>query len=218
MSEQSVLEQYRVLRDKLNYNTSHFSSTTRMTRDPVYPQIVGLGKDLIPIILAEFDRYLQTDENDDFPGHWAMNVLGELTGVNPYEKCDPGVVLQMIKVWVVWGEENGHLVQGRPKHEKPAPPVYKGWVVVGLRHGEESVLCAKREPKNAFEEEKGTGSWVSKRDHAGGKDKNWWKKYAWILRTKREAEIALDILNEKIKNGECSEFNKPEKVWVEELE
>jgi hypothetical protein len=146
-----------------------------------------------------------------------MNVLGKLTGVNPYEKCDPGVVLQMIKVWVKWGEENGHLAKDRPKYQKPVPPVYKGWIVVGKLHGEQSVLCPNRKPKNAFEEEKGTAAWVTKKSASGGAPRDWWKKYAWVLPTKQEAEIALDILNEKIKNGECSEFNTPTKAWVEEI-
>jgi len=213
----TLLEQYRTLRDELNYNTGFYSSTSRVMRHPAYRKIVDLGKDLIPIILAEFDKYLHTDEYDDFPGHWAMNVLGELTGVNPYEKCDPGVVLQMIKVWVKWGEENGHLTKDRPKYEKPAPIIYKGWIVVGRLHGEDSVLCPKREPKNAFEEEKGTAAWVSKIDAARKVDDGWWKKYAWIFPTKQEAEVALEILNEKIKAGECSDFNKPERSWVEEI-
>lgn len=212
-----IAEQYRALRDELNYNTGHFSSTSRVKRDPAYQKIVDLGKDVIPIILAEFDRYLQTDEHNDFPGHWAMSVIHELTGAVLDGEPTPGVVLEWIRAYVRWGEENGHLAQGRPKYEKSIPIVYKGWVVVGFRHGEESVLCPKREPKNAFEEKKGTASWVSKVDAAGGVDDGWWKKYAWILPAKKDAEIALEILNEKIKAGECSEFNKPERAWVEEI-
>lgn len=212
-----IAEQYRVLRDELNYDTSHYSSTVRARRHPAYRKIVDLGKEIVPIILAEFDRYLQTDEHDDFPGHWAMAILHEFTGDDPYENCQPGVVLQMIRAWVVWGEKNGHLAEGRPKYEKPAPIIYKGWVVVARRHGEDSVLCPKREPKNVFEEKKGTAAWVSKIDAARKVDDGWWKKYAWILLTKKDAETALEVLNEKIKAGECSELNKPERAWVEEL-
>jgi hypothetical protein len=212
-----IRDEYEKLRDELNYHTGHFSAIARVKRHPAYQKIVGLGKELTPIILAEFDKYLQTDENDDFPGHWAMAVLHELSGANPYENCQAGVVDQMIRAWIKWGEGNGHLAKDRPKYEKPAPIIYKGWIVVGYRHGEESVLCPKREPENAFEEAKGTAAWVSKVDAARKVDDGWWKKYALILPTKREAEIALDILNEKIKNGECSKFNTPDKAWVEEL-
>ena len=217
MSEPTILEKYRVLRDELNYNTGHFSTIALITRHPAYDKILALGNGVIPVILAEFDKYLQTDENDDFPGHWAMKVLRVLSGSEPEDKATPGVVIEMIQSWVKWGEKNGHLAKDRPKYPKPIPPVYKGWIVVGKRHGEESVLCAKRKPTNVFEEEKGTGSWVSKIDHARKVDDGWWKKYAWILPTKENAEMALDILNEKIKNGECSEFNRPDKAWVEEV-
>lgn len=212
-----ITEQYKILRDELNYHTGHYSSMGPVRRHPAYQKIVDLGNGLVPIILVEFDKYLQTDEHDDYPGHWAMAILHVLTGAVSPGNPPPGVIDKMLRGWIQWGEENGHLAKDRPKYEKPIPPVYKGWIVVGLRHGEEYVLCAKREPRNVFEEEKGTGAWVSKRDHAGGPNDGWWKKYAWILPTKEQAEIALDVLNEKIKNGECDEFNRPDKSWAEEI-
>ena len=219
-------KEYQKLRDELNYNTGHMSNTGRMIRDPVYKKIVDLGNVVIPLILDEFDRYVQTDEDDAFPGHWAMRVLSDLIGAERSKQfydaaLEDGVrsgrIGDWAKAWVVWGEKNGYLAKNRPKHEKTPPIQYKGWIVVGKKHGEKMVLCPKREPSNAFEEQMGTASWVSKVDAARNVDDGWWKKYAWILPTKQEAEIALDILNEKIANGECSEFNKPDKAWIEEI-
>jgi len=211
-----IAEQYKALQDKLNFDTGHFSSVSRMVRHPAYKEIVELGKDVIPIILDEFDRYLQTDEAEAFPGWWTFNVLDALSGAK-LEGGRAGVLVDWVGLWVKWGEENGHLAKDRPKHWKTPPVVYKGWVIVGQRHGEESVLCPKRDPRNAFEKEKGTAAWVSKIDAARKVDDGWWKKHAWVFDTKKEAEIALDLLNEKIKAGECSDFNKPERAWVEEI-
>ncbi len=211
-------DEYIALRNKLNYDTSHFSMISRALRHPTYKEIISLGRDIIPIILDELDRYIQTDEHEDFPGHWVLNALYELSGERPNDKsARPGVVEDWIQIWIKWGEEKGYLAKDRPKHQKKPPIDYKGWIVVGNKHGEEYVLCPKREPKNALEETIGTGAWVSKVDAVRNIDDGWWKKYAWILSTKEDATIALEILNEKIKNGECSEFNKPERVWIEEL-
>lgn len=211
-----VLEEYEKLRDDLNYHTCHESSIRRVTRHPTYQKIVDLGKDIVPIILAEFDHYDQTDEEEWFPGWWAMSALHALTGVSP-EITQPGVLRHMVRVWIKWGIENGHLAKDRPKYQKTPPVIYKGWVVVGRRHGEDSVLCPKREPRARWEEQMGTAAWVSKIDAARRVDDGWWKEYAWILPTKKEAEMVLDVLNEKIKNGECSDFNRPDKAWVEEI-
>lgn len=218
MVNEPIAEQYRALRDELNYYTGHLSNTGRVIRHPAYRKIVDLGKDVIPVILDAFDRYRQTDEDDAFPGHWAFSVLRELSGADLKDAdARPGVLGDWIKVWVKWGEEQGYLETDRPKHEKTPPIHYKGWIVVGYKHGGESVLCPKRKPENVFEETHGTAAWVSKVDAARNVDDGWWKKYAWILPTKGDAEIALDILNEKIEGGEFSDLNKPERTWVEEL-
>lgn len=217
MSDLGLKGRYLELRNRMNYETGHLSMVSRMKRHPVYSEILALGRPAIPIILNEFDRYLQTGEEEAFPGWWALAALRDISGEEPDEEGEPGVLRSQVKCWIQWGEKRGHLAKSRPKHKKTPPVIYKGWVVVGLRHGEESVLCPKRDPKNVFEETHGTAAWVSKIDAARGVDDGWWKKYAWILPTKREAETVLEILNEKIKAGECSEFNRPERAWIEEL-
>lgn len=216
--EPSISERYKELRDKLNYDAGHFSSVARQTKHPAFREIVELGKDVVPVILNEFDRYDQTDEAESFPGWWAFSALCGLTGED-MKGYRPGVLSDLVSLWLAWGVENGYLAKDRPRHEKTPPVIYKGWIVVGLRHGEESVLCKKRDPRNAFEAEKGTAAWVTKRDHATPErsSKDWWKKYAWVFDTKEEAEAAIEVLNEKIKTGECSEFNKPDRAWVEEI-
>lgn len=214
-----ILEEYRKLRDELNYQTGHISSHARTIRHPTYQKIVDLGKDVIPIILDEFDHYIQTGEQEEFPGHWAFSVLCTLLGVEPRKDARPGVLDDWVKIWVEWGEESGYLAKGRPKYQKKPPVIYKGWIVAAKLDKDwgVSVLCPKRKPKNLFEETHGTGAWVSKKSAASCDDKDWWKKYAWVFPTKEEADIALEILNEKVKNGECGKSFVPRKAWVEEI-
>lgn len=95
----------------------------------------------------------------------------------------------------------------------------KGWIVAAVVNGEECSLIGpgKRGIRGRDGSQIGEAAWVTKRDHAGGKNKNWWKKYAWTFETKYEAMCALEILDEKVKAGQCSKFNLPSKFWVEEL-
>jgi hypothetical protein len=212
-------KQYQALKDKLNYDTGHINSSSRAVKHPSYGAILAMGEPVVKFILDDFDRWLQTDEHAAFPGHLAFKILHTLTKVvgNPGDP-PPGVVKKMVEGWVKWGEEKGILTKDRPKYVKPPPTVYKGWVVVGLKHGAESVLCRKTEPRNAFEETHGQAAWVTKIDAARKVDDGWWCCYAWIVETKREAEMIRGVLMERIKNGECSEFNKPTRTWVEYVE
>lgn len=212
-----VLEEYQKLRDELNYQTGHLSSSAQVKRHPTYQKIIDLGKEIIPIMLDEIDHFRQTDEEEFFPGWWAFSILAHFNGDWPEEKPEPGVLDSCADVWLRWGKKNGYL-QNQPKYEKQPPVVYKGWVIAAYLNmdKDESVLCAKREPKNLFEETHGTGAWVSKIDAARLVDDGWWKKYAWIFPTREEAEIARDILREKVNNGECKSF-RPRRSWVEEI-
>ena len=211
-----VLEEYQKLRDELNYQTGHLSSSAQVKRHPTYQKIIDLGKEIIPIMLDEIDHFRQTGEEEFFPGWWAFSILAHFNGGWPEEKPEPGVLDSCADVWLRWGKKNGYL-QNQPKYEKQPPVVYKGWIVVGKLHGEQNVLMPKRKPTAVWQETMGTGAWVTKKSAASCDDKDWWKKYAWVFPTKEEADIALDILNEKIKNGECSKFNTPDKAWVEEI-
>ena len=95
------------------------------------------------------------------------------------------------------------------------------WIVAAVVHGEECALTGpgKRDIKGRDGSKIGESAWVTKRDHAtpDRSPKDWWKKYAWIFELENDAKAALNILNEKIAAGQCSDFNKPTRAWVEEL-
>ena len=205
---------YQELQRKLNYEAAFFGTVRKWLQHPAYREIVGLGRDVVPIILSGLDRYHQTRDYEDFQGLWVFNALKDILGTGPA----PGVLWEFTRTvedWVRWGETAGFLAPDRPRYEPRAVP--KGWVVIGFFRGEEHALCPKRDPKNLLEEQIGTAAWVSKIDASGGKNPDWWKRFAWVLPTRGEAETALEVLKEKIAAGECSEFNRPERSWVEEI-
>lgn len=93
------------------------------------------------------------------------------------------------------------------------------WIVAATVHGETCVMTGpkRRDIRDPTGAKIGEAAWVTKKSAAGGAPPMWWLPYAWLLDTKEEAEIALEILNEKVAAGECSEFNRPSKAWVEEV-
>lgn len=209
-----VKSRYQELQEKLNYETGFYSSIRRKTEHPAYLEIVGLGQSVVGVILERLDRFSQTHDIDDFDGPWIFNALVEITGFSPKVEA-PGVIFQIVRGWVDWGEMNGHLAPDRPKYEpKPIP---RGWVVIGYFRGEEHALCPKRDPRNLLEEKMGSAPWVTRIDHAGGNDPHWWKRFAWILNTREEAEEVLRLLIEKFSRGEGHKENFPERAWIEEV-
>ncbi len=77
--------------------TRFLSSTTAIATHPAYQRIIGLGPQVIPLILAELQRE---------PGHWFW-ALAALTGENPIPPVDQGRVAAMADAWLKWGRENG---------------------------------------------------------------------------------------------------------------
>lgn len=78
-------------------DTRFLSSTTAIATHPAYQRIIGLGPQVIPLILAEMQRE---------PGHWFW-ALTALTGENPVPTVDQGRVAAMTVAWLKWGRDNG---------------------------------------------------------------------------------------------------------------
>jgi len=78
--------------------TGHLSSMTAASKHPAYREIIGLGAEVIPLLL----RDLQANEN-----HWFI-ALREITGANPIPTSVAGNVPKMIDAWLRWATENGY--------------------------------------------------------------------------------------------------------------
>lgn len=79
--------------------TRFLSSTTAIATHPAYQRIIGLGPQVIPLILAELKRE---------PGQWFW-ALSALTGENPVPAAEQGRVGAMTAAWLQWGIDNGWL-------------------------------------------------------------------------------------------------------------
>lgn len=74
------------------------SSTTEMVMHPAYQQIIGMGKDALPLLFAELRRK---------PDHWFW-ALKAITGADPVPPADRGKIHRMAQAWLAWAEQQGY--------------------------------------------------------------------------------------------------------------
>jgi hypothetical protein len=74
------------------------SSVSEMATHPAYQQIIGLGKQAIPLILAELRQQ---------PDHWFW-ALKAITGVDPVLPADRGKMTRMALAWLDWAHHQGY--------------------------------------------------------------------------------------------------------------
>ncbi len=77
--------------------TALTSSGTELVLHPAYQQIIGMGKEVIPLIVAEFRRE---------PDHWFW-ALKAITGEDPVAESDRGKVARMTDAWLDWAAQGG---------------------------------------------------------------------------------------------------------------
>ncbi|HKV47976.1 MAG TPA: hypothetical protein VJN69_07790 [Candidatus Acidoferrales bacterium] len=88
------LEQsFIALAKKWQDETGSLSSVTKRVMHPSYQAIVGMGRDVVPILL----RDLEMTGRDWF---WALTAI---TQENPIAREDAGRVDKMTSAWVAWG-------------------------------------------------------------------------------------------------------------------
>jgi len=75
------------------------SSGTEIALHPAYQQIIGMGKEAIPLILKELQR-----EQD----HWFW-ALKAITGEDPVPPSDRGKLPNMTEAWLRWAQAHGYL-------------------------------------------------------------------------------------------------------------
>jgi hypothetical protein len=81
--------------------TMFMSNANDITSHFAYYQIIGMGPNVVPLIL----RQVQRGE-----GHWFL-ALRALTGENPVIAKDAGTLAKMAKSWLEWGKQRG-LIEG----------------------------------------------------------------------------------------------------------
>jgi hypothetical protein len=78
--------------------TQLVSSVTDMTTHPAYQQIIGMGRDAVPLIVGELRRE---------PDHWFW-ALQAITGENPVSPGDRGRIADMTQAWLNWAAAHGY--------------------------------------------------------------------------------------------------------------
>lgn len=79
--------------------TAHLGSISTAIMHPAYQRIIGMGPQVIPLILAQMQRE---------PGHWFW-ALHAITQANPVPSESEGKINEMTAAWLEWGHAEGFL-------------------------------------------------------------------------------------------------------------
>ena len=74
--------------------TALTSSVSEMAMHPAYQQIIGMGKEVLPLLLEELRRE---------PDHWFW-ALKSITGEDPVPPADRSKLQAMTRAWLDWAE------------------------------------------------------------------------------------------------------------------
>ncbi|MBL7988361.1 MAG: hypothetical protein JNJ94_09895 [Chlorobi bacterium] len=95
-----VEKPFRELAQQWQKDTGGMSLMTQRAIHPAYQRIIGMGKEVIVLLLQE----LQNDPDDWF---WALEAI---TGVRPTKPEDAGDLDMMAQSWIQWGKDNNYIV------------------------------------------------------------------------------------------------------------
>jgi hypothetical protein len=91
---------FRALASLWEEETAPLSSITQKAIHPAYQEIIGLGRDVLPLILRELQQR---------PAQWFW-ALRAITGENPVKPEQQGRVREMASAWVQWGLDHRVIV------------------------------------------------------------------------------------------------------------
>jgi hypothetical protein len=88
-----LAQSFREQVDRWKDETGHLSSITRAIAHPSYLRIIGMGKEVLPILLKELREH---------PDHWLV-ALNAITGEDPAPK--ESNFTEAVAAWIKWGED-----------------------------------------------------------------------------------------------------------------
>lgn len=74
------------------------SSSARLAEHPAYQRIIGMGPDVVSLLLRELERE---------PDHW-FRALHALMGADPVPLKGRGMPREMAQAWLRWGRNQGY--------------------------------------------------------------------------------------------------------------
>jgi hypothetical protein len=93
-SSRPVRERFEALARQWQEETAVLSSTTKRIMHPAYQAIIGLGPEVVPILIEELKER---------PNYWFW-ALKSITGEDPVQPQDRGNLDRMARAWIDWAE------------------------------------------------------------------------------------------------------------------
>lgn len=99
IDSQSISARFRTLAKRWHEETNYLSSSSEITNNDSYLEIISLGKAVIPYILRDLRER---------GGQW-YRALRIISGENPVPTKSSGNVNKMKEAWFKWGRDNGYI-------------------------------------------------------------------------------------------------------------
>jgi hypothetical protein len=105
-SDASRWVKFQCLAQEWRQQSGALSSVTAMAMLRPYQQIIGMGRNAVPFILAE----LKAEGDDPDQWFWALSTIAEANGLNPPEiqEEDQGDYQRMAQIWINWAGAQGY--------------------------------------------------------------------------------------------------------------
>jgi hypothetical protein len=94
----SVVSKFARLVDEWKATRNQINSGTEMFMHPAYQKIIGMGSDVVPLILREMEASLD---------HWFW-ALKAITGKDPVPPAHRGRLKLMAEDWLTWAKKQGY--------------------------------------------------------------------------------------------------------------
>ena len=101
--EPEIERRFNDLAEKWASETAHLSMMSSIVLHSSYQEIIGLGRDVLPLIL----RRLSIE-----PNHWFW-ALRAISGEDPVPAADTGKFDAMRQTWIQWGRSRGLMAEDR---------------------------------------------------------------------------------------------------------
>lgn len=102
--DQALVARFEQLAANWREERQFLSSSTQMAMCPSYQQIIGMGRDALPLIFHELAKE---------PDHWFW-ALKSITGEDPVPVEQRGMIREMTRAWLHWAREHGYEGPSRP--------------------------------------------------------------------------------------------------------
>ena len=96
MPKENLAIRFNQLSSEVIEDCMMVSSPTNIALHPSYQKIIGMGEEVLPLLLKKLD---------ETPIFWFW-ALEAITGINPIPKSHRGNIPKMVKDWIKWANAN----------------------------------------------------------------------------------------------------------------